>query len=290
MGTLLNRRRYMGGVDTIDWSKQYLTFEVLESGTFQLSRNAVNYSLDDGVTWINLAADTATPTISEGSKIIWKANITSFNDSYGLGTFSSTGAFDLMGNLLSLTEGDNFGDVTTLRANYCFRNLFNGSKVRNANNFKLIATTLKLCCYAGMFANSKIELPPELPATTLARQCYWSMFAGCTSLRETPELLATTLDISCYQTMFKGDTLLTEAPFLPATTLVQSCYSYMFQNCSNLEYIKAMFLTTPSNTYTADWVQNVKRNGTFVKNSSATWDVRGNSGIPNNWTVETASE
>lgn len=278
----------MGGAP-IDWSKQYLTFEVLESGTFQISRSAVSYSLDDGLTWTNLAANTDTPTISEGSKIMWKANITSFSNNAGLGTFSSTGAFNLMGNPLSLTEGDNFANVTTLRGNYCFRTLFMSSKVKNAENLKLVATSLRQACYCQMFAGSKIETPPKLPATALATQCYWNMFSGCTSLREAPELPATTLANNCYQTMFKGDTLLTKAPYLPATTLASACYNYMFQNCTNISYIKAMFLTTPSSSYTADWVQNVKKTGTFVKNSEATWDVRGNAGIPNNWTVETAS-
>jgi hypothetical protein len=63
----------------------------------------------------------------------------------------------------------------------------------------------------------------------------------------------------------------------------------MFQGCTSLNYIKAMFTTTPSTTYTNNWVQGVASTGTFVKNSAATWDVRGTSGIPTGWTVENAS-
>jgi hypothetical protein len=63
----------------------------------------------------------------------------------------------------------------------------------------------------------------------------------------------------------------------------------MFKNCTNLSYIKAMFTTTPGNSYTKDWVYNVKGTGTFVKNSAATWDVTGDNGVPTGWTVETAS-
>lgn len=51
-----------------------------------------------------------------------------------------------------------------------------------------------------------------------------------------------------------------------------------------------MFTTTPTPSYTSSWLNNVSSTGTFVKNSAATWNVTGSSGIPNNWTVETASE
>jgi hypothetical protein len=50
-----------------------------------------------------------------------------------------------------------------------------------------------------------------------------------------------------------------------------------------------MFTTTPSTTYTYNWVAGVASTGTFVKNASATWDVSGVNGIPSGWTVETAS-
>lgn len=50
-----------------------------------------------------------------------------------------------------------------------------------------------------------------------------------------------------------------------------------------------MFTTTPSTTYTSNWVQGVAASGTFIKNSSATWNVTGDNGIPTGWTVQTAS-
>ena len=90
--------------------------------------------------------------------------------------------------------------------------------------------------------------------------------------------------------MFSDCTSLTTAPVLPATTLVNNCYYQMFQGCTNLNYIKAMFTTTPSTTYTQNWVNGVASTGTFVKNSAATWNVTGIHGIPTGWTVQTASE
>ena len=50
-----------------------------------------------------------------------------------------------------------------------------------------------------------------------------------------------------------------------------------------------MFTTTPSTTYTSNWVNKVASSGTFVKNSAAQWNVSGLNGIPSGWTVRTAS-
>ena len=115
------------------------------------------------------------------------------------------------------------------------------------------------------------------------------MFTSCTNLTTALQILpATTLARSCYQEMFQGCTSLTTAPELPATTLIENCYRNMFIYCENLNYIKAMFTTTPS-TYTNNWVYGVASTGTFVKNRAATWNVTGNNGIPTGWTVQTAS-
>ena len=89
--------------------------------------------------------------------------------------------------------------------------------------------------------------------------------------------------------MFNGCTNLVTAPELPATKLANYCYNYMFNGCSSLNYIKAMFTTTPSTAYTNNWVNGVASTGTFVKNASATWDVTGVNGIPSGWTKETAT-
>ena len=106
---------------------------------------------------------------------------------------------------------------------------------------------------------------------------------------QAPELPATTLASYCYQYMFEGCTSLTTAPELPATTLEKRCYESMFKGCTKLNYIKAMFITTPSASYASNWVNGVAATGTFVKNSAATWNVRGVNGIPSGWTITTAS-
>lgn len=100
-------------------------------------------------------------------------------------------------------------------------------------------------------------------------------------------LPATTLATSCYNGMFYSCSNLTVAPELPATTLVRYCYDYMFNGCNKLNYIKAMFTTTPSMSYTDEWVEGVALSGTFVKNKNASWSVTGEDGIPSGWIVKT---
>ena len=90
--------------------------------------------------------------------------------------------------------------------------------------------------------------------------------------------------------MFYNCTSLETAPELPATTLATGCYYNMFRGCSKLNYIKAMFTTTPSSSYTSYWVDGVASTGTFVKNKNATWNVtasygNGYIGIPLGWTI-----
>ena len=156
---------------------------------------------------------------------------------------------------------------------------------------ELPATTLATSCYSGMFDScTSLVIAPELPAATLANSCYNHMFNDCALLVVAPELPATILVTGCYGGMFYGCASLTKAPVLPATTLVNQCYNGMFYNCTSLNYIKAMFTTTPTSDYTFNWVYNVAPTGTFVKNSTASWNVSGDNGVPNEWTIETATE
>lgn len=196
--------------------------------------------------------------------------------------------YGMFQNCTSLTASPEL-PATTL-AGYCYTYMFyDCTSLTTAP--ALPATTLAGYCYSYMFENcTSLTDTPELPATTLASYCYHQMFRSCTSLTTAPKLPATTLANNCYRYMFYLCTSLTAAPELPATTLANNCYSYMFQGCSNLSYIKALFTTTPSTTYTNNWVNGVASKGTFVKNSAATWNVTGVNGIPNDWTVQTASE
>ena len=154
----------------------------------------------------------------------------------------------------------------------------------------LSATTLAESCYHCMFMDcTSLTTVSNLPATTMQEMCYYMMFYGCSALVTPPSIAATTLAKYCFTSMFSGCTSLTTAPVLSAITLADYCYLSMFEGCSSLTYIKALFTTTPSTTYTQRWVFGVANSGTFVKNTSASWNVTGEDGIPSGWSVSTAS-
>lgn len=253
-----------------DYSNDYLTFKALEDASFSFLIEAVqgtviSYSIDNGKTWVDIASEISTPTVTAGNKILFKALLS--GSTQGVGGFSSTGRYEAMGNPYSMLYGDNFkGKLDISDKSSGVATLFYG------NTNLISAENL------------------SLPATTLADNCYYDMFNGCTSLTTGPKILpATSLTPNCYRGMFKDCTSLVTAPELPATTLVNRCYQEMFRNCSLLNYIKAMFTTTPSDSYTRNWVSGVASTGIFVKNSAATWNVTGVNGVPTGWTVETAS-
>ena len=275
-----------------DKEKEYLSFVALESGAFGFTHSVdgavLYYSKNDGE-WTAL---TGTVDVVKGDVVRFKGELTPVKND-GIGTFTSTGDFDAEGNVMSLLYGENFKGQTDLTGkNYTFYHLFgNCTNVVNAKNLSLPATTLEDSCYRGMFWVCKsLTTAPELPATTLTDFCYGNMFTSCTSLTTAPELPATILASNCYNAMFWGCKSLTTAPELPATILASNCYNTMFWGCKSLNYIKAMFTTTPSTTYTENWVNNVASVGTFIKADNATWNVTGDSGVPIGWNVYTESE
>ena len=102
-----------------------------------------------------------------------------------------------------------------------------------------------------LFAECKqLISAPELPATTLANNCYSAMFVKCSSLISAPKLPATTLADYCYCDMFNGCTNLTSAPELPATTLAADCYSHMFEDCTKLSTVTML---APSDEITSKY-------------------------------------
>ena len=89
-----------------------------------------------------------------------------------------------------------------------------------------------------MFTNcTSLTTAPELPAESLADNCYNEMFSGCTKLTNLPELpdyfqfLAT----GCFKGMFQYCTSLETAPELTAYQLGEYCCQNMFYGCTSLE-------------------------------------------------------
>ncbi len=112
-------------------------------------------------------------------------------------------------------------------------------------------TTLASNCYDSMFRScTYLTTAPELPATTLAESCYASMFDTCGNLATAPKLPATTLASNCYHAMFYNCTYLITVPELPAITLAANCYRSMFSECTRLRTPPELPATTlASNCY-----------------------------------------
>ena len=161
---------------------------------------------------------------------------------------------------------------------------------------ELSAETISTYAYYRMFmrCTSLVSTTQILPATTIYDYCYQGMYYNCTSLLRCPQLPATEMKLHCYRDMFALCTSLTASPVLPALTLETGCYSCMFSGCSNLNYIIAMFTSTPTTGLTTGtthyWVHNVASTGTFVKNVDASWTNTGVSGVPTGWTIITTED
>ena len=119
---------------------------------------------------------------------------------------------------------------------------------------------------------------------------FYKLFYNCNNIVNVSSnfLPATTLASVCYSSMFQDCTSLTTAPALPATTLANWCYQGMFQGCTKLNYIKCLATDIYASNCTWNWVGNVARTGTFVKNPNMTSWTTGSNGIPRGWTVQNA--
>lgn len=233
--------------------------------TFKLndksSNQSVQYSLDYGKTWTELANQTLITIPGNGICMLrGKLSGNNSNENY---TKFYIREYDLEchGNIMNLYNYENPYN-TTLTYTYAFRRLFEN-------------------CYTLLTA-------PTLPATTLAAACYFGMFNGCTSLTTAPELPATTLVQNCYRGMFQQCTSLTSAPELKATTLADYCCRSMFYLCSSLNYVKCLATNISATECTLYWLDGVAESGTFVKASSMSSWTTGANGIPANWTVQNA--
>lgn len=305
---------YQYDPDPTPYATKYFCIESLEDSntiTFTKGTSAPNntyYTSTDLNTWTEYYG-TQSWTLNNGQKLYFKAVATfwGYYTDY-VWKFSSTGRFNVSGNIMSLLYGDNFAGQTLLKAyyetqsrnyTYCgFCNLFrNCTNLIDASKLVLPATEFQTTyfgegvsthygCYSGMFygCTSLLKGPKQLPATSLRAGCYDSMFYGCTSLETAiEELPASKLEYSCYQYMFNGCTNLIKAPIILAQTTSHQSMLEMFKNCSNLTEIKCAVKTFNGNLPLYNWVSGVSATGDFYGYDRLNWPT-GNSGIPTGWT------
>ena len=98
------------------------------------------------------------------------------------------------------------------------------------------------------------------------------LFYNCGVLTSAPDLPATTLATNCYDCMFFYCTSLESAPVLPATTLSDWCYFQMFSYCKKLSTVTMLGLEseiTSKSACVTDWLY-----GAGTDASSRTLKVR----------------
>ena len=220
----------IGNVTVAEWGKgdieggkafyaPYITFTAEQPQTFKMTTEEnynisdLEYSVNNGK-WQNV--EKGIPVTFGGANGTLRLRGTNINGTASGWTAHSTITFTdpnvevaCTGDIRTLLDWRNYSTVDTQNARFC--SLFKDCAV--------------------------LTSAPDLPATTLADECYFKMFYGCTKLTSAPVLPATTLARSCYQAMFFGCTSLEKAPELKATTLAYQCYHSMFQYCTKLSTV-----------------------------------------------------
>ena len=240
-------KAYLG--DVIVYEKNVsvdaVKFTANAESTIGLAKLSTNQTLEystNKTTWTSMDTST-TINLASGDTVYVRGQLSGNNSSTDYTQFTMTGSIAASGSANYLWNKNN-PKSTTLSYEYCGAHMFENCTALTTPP-ELPATTLTKSCYFYMFGEcTGLTTATELPATTLASNCYSMMFNGCTSLTTAPELPATTLGNNCYQNMFKNCTSLTTAPELPATTLASNCYSMMFYRCTSLTTAPALPATT----------------------------------------------
>ena len=251
-----------------EYRKHYLTFEAAADGVeiyFACPEDnedvfvTIEVSTDGGRTWLQKTSSfaestsegTLLATLDMGETLLVRGNgptgyySAEMDDAVGNYFFAADKAY-VYGNVMSLLGGANFAGLDAIEDENAFAYLF-ADYNESGHNEDLL---------------SHPDKPLVLPATTLAQNCYNSMFRDCTGL--------------------------TAAPALPATTLEQYCYNSMFSGCTHLVAITCLATDISASGALSNWVLNVAASGTFTKAAGVTWPS-GYNGIPSNWTVEEAA-
>ena len=220
----------------------YVTFTAEKPQTFKMTEydgykiSGLEYSVNNG-DWTTLEAGTGvTFGGSNGNLRLRGTNLkgTSVTGQYSTITFTDSNVpVACTGDIRTLLDWNNYTTVNT--ENAMFIKLFENCSVLTSAP-ELPATSLAYNCYYCMFLGcTNLKSAPKLPAPTLTTCCYYCMFAMCTNLKTAPELPAEELAYQCYDSMFSGCTNLKTAPELPAKISQRECYARMFSGCTNLK-------------------------------------------------------
>jgi len=244
---------------------KYICFEALEAGSTidlqgYMRPSGFEYSIDGGATWADFSAEITLTNV--GDKCYFKTKVDRKNIVYeimhGYGVpcnFKGSGKLKLSGNIMALLNSVN--PPTTMTDDYksCFQQLFQyNENVSDASELVLPATTLAENCYNSMFSGcTKLEKAPSIYATTLATNCCNSMFYNCVKLTTAPPaLLAADLAEKCFYSMFDRCSTLVAPPVMAAKTLGDYSCQGMFADCQLLTSAPDLSSVTTVGTNSCD--------------------------------------
>ena len=276
-----------------------LTLEFIEDGKFSVYYESygdvdydVYYSLNGGKK--TLAEDDKEYAVSKGDKVSFYRTFDSSLPGNARITINCTKDCYVYGNAMSLVDSTNYATTTEVPAHALQYLFLSNEYIKNHDTLDLVlpATTLADQCYDSMFQGcTQLTKAPELPAIKMAAACYANMFENCTSLAKAPELPAKELDSNCYSGMFSGCTALTESPVLPAETLDKLyCYYSMFYGCTNLKSVTCLATSIEYSHNVEHWLENAGSavTGTkefHCKTDSTIWTQGPSGNVPDDWTI-----
>ena len=294
------------GTDKIDGGKAefiipYVTFTAKDPQTFKMIEyegykiSGLEYSVNNG-DWTTLKAGTGVPFGGSNGNLRLRGtnlNGTSVPGQYSTITFTETNVpVACTGDIRTLLDWDNYTTVNTENARFNY--LFNNCSVLTSAP-ELPATSLAYNCYHCMFLGcTNLKSAPKLPAPTLTTGCYFGMFSMCTNLKTAPELPAKALAYQCYDSMFSGCTNLKSAE-LSIEFLDRDCCNFMFNNCTNLSSVTMLAPSkeiTFSEFHLENWLNNagtdqsVKNRTLKVQDKAAYEALKANAKfLPTNWQI-----
>ena len=270
------------GTDKIDGGKAeeyipYVTFTAEKAQKFMMKTNGnynisgLEYSVNFG-DWTTVEANKEVTFGGTNGDLRLRGTNTdgtaSALDKYSTITFTDSNVpVACTGDIRTLLDWDNYTTVNT--ENAMFINLFENCSV--------------------------LTSAPELPATSLAYNCYYCMFSGCTNLKSAPKLPAKTSRMYCYVGMFSGCTNLKSAE-LSIEFLDRDCCNSMFKNCTNLSSVTMLApskaITLSGLSYLDYWLNNagtdqsVQNRTLKVQDKAAYEALKANASyLPTNWQI-----
>ena len=277
----------------------YLTFTAAGAQTFMMTvrgdydlSGKFEYSVNGGE-WNKVVADKEVPFGgTNGTLSLRGTNLRGTGESvakYSKITFTDPSVkVTCTGDIRTLLNHANYKNVATNQARFYY--LFENCEALTSAP-DLPAESIADNCYFSMFSGCKnLKSAPELPAKILATGCYDKMFSGCVSFETAPTLLAETLAGFCYRSMFSGCKNLKSAPALRVETLETACYTLMFDGCTNLSSVTML---APSDQIKnasgccTDWLKNAGTGAAsrtlIVKNADAYNALVNKSYLPAKW-------